>query len=141
MAKGLEMKWYRLDAIPIKRRVRVTKTGRTYTDIKTIHDLDMVRDSYDGNFYEECPVALHIVMYKQLPKSKRDIHPFITKPDVDNVIKCVMDGLNGVAFADDRQVTLVVAEKLDRQDFGGEFCMYQIAPVEQFKKEFSPWRI
>lgn len=26
------------------------------------------------------------------------------KPDVDNIAKIVMDGLNGVAFADDKQV-------------------------------------
>ena len=134
------MKWYSLDAIPIKRRVRHTNTGRTYTDIKTIHDLDMVRESYTGEFYE-CPVALYIVIYKQLPKSKKGEKPFIQKPDIDNVIKCVMDGLNGVAYADDRQVTLVVTEKADRREFGGEFCMYQIAPTEQFKKEFAPWKI
>ena len=134
------MKWYTLDAIPIKRRVRHTKSGRTYTDIKTIHDLDMVRDSYTGEFYE-CPVALYIIIYKQLPKSMKDAKPFLSKPDVDNVIKCVMDGLNGVAYSDDKQVTLIVAEKLDRQDFGGEFCAYQIAPTEEFRKEFLRWRI
>ena len=135
------MKWYRLDAIPIKRRVRMTKTGRTYTDIKTIHDLDMVRESYTGEFYEDCPVALHIVIYKQLPKSNKGEKPFITKPDIDNVIKCVMDGLNGVAYADDRQVTLIVAEKVDRQEYGGEWCMYRIVPVEKFKRGFAPWKI
>lgn len=134
------MKWYKMDAIPIKRRVKFTKSGHTYTDIKTLHDLDMVSESYDGVLYD-CPIALHIVIYKQRPKSRRGDVPFIQKPDIDNVIKCVMDGLNGIAFADDRQVTLVVAEKLDRQEFGGEFCMYQVAPVDQFKKEFAPWRI
>lgn len=134
------MKWYRIDAIPVKRRVKFTKTGRTYTDAKTARDLKMVRDSYDGELYT-CPVALHIVIYKQLPKAKRHKEPFTQKPDVDNVIKCVMDGLNGVAFEDDRQVTLVVAEKLTREEYGGAFCWYQVAPVGEYKKEFEPWNM
>jgi Holliday junction resolvase RusA-like endonuclease len=38
----------------------------------------------------------------------------VRKPDIDNAIKLVMDGLNGVAWADDAQVTSVSAVKADR---------------------------
>ena len=34
------------------------------------------------------------------------------KPDIDNIIKAVLDGLNGVAFKDDAQVVFISAQKL-----------------------------
>ena len=33
------------------------------------------------------------------------------KPDIDNVIKSVLDGLNGVAYEDDKQVVKLTANK------------------------------
>lgn len=35
--------------------------------------------------------------------------PAAVKPDLDNVIKSIMDGLNGVGYADDKQVAAVTA--------------------------------
>ena len=52
---------------------------------------------------------------KSWPKARReaarvgDVLP--KKPDIDNVIKIVLDGLNGAAFVDDSQVHMVSAEK------------------------------
>lgn len=43
------------------------------------------------------------------PKSNKMKHPTI-KPDCDNLIKC-MDALNGLAFLDDKQIVVVLAEK------------------------------
>lgn len=39
-----------------------------------------------------------------------------TKPDIDNVIKAVLDGLNGVAYADDSQVVALSASKCYSDD-------------------------
>lgn len=36
------------------------------------------------------------------------------KPDIDNIVKLVLDGLNGVAFEDDAQAIEVKAAKLPR---------------------------
>lgn len=33
------------------------------------------------------------------------------KPDIDNILKIVLDGLNGVAYADDKQVIEVRCRK------------------------------
>lgn len=63
------------------------------------------------------PVKLSVIMQCPLPKStpKRvTSEPFVRKPDIDNAIKLVMDGLNGVAWEDDAQVTSVSATKADR---------------------------
>jgi Holliday junction resolvase RusA-like endonuclease len=36
----------------------------------------------------------------------------VTKPDIDNVIKSVLDGLNGLAFSDDNQVAVLKSRKM-----------------------------
>lgn len=41
---------------------------------------------------------------------RKEILPAI-KPDIDNIIKIVLDGLNGVAYKDDAQVIEVTAKK------------------------------
>lgn len=60
-------------------------------------------------------VVLGVRAYRQRPKTHykrsgslsalgaRSVHP-IKRPDLDNIVKLVMDGLNGVAFHDDSQV-------------------------------------
>jgi Holliday junction resolvase RusA-like endonuclease len=39
-----------------------------------------------------------------------DLMPVLT-PDIDNIIKIILDGLNGAAYQDDKQVVAVVARK------------------------------
>lgn len=34
------------------------------------------------------------------------------KPDIDNITKIVLDGLNGVAYKDDNQITKIEVEKM-----------------------------
>ena len=63
------------------------------------------------------PVSVEVHVYKSLPKSapKRvQTQPNTFKPDADNVAKLVLDGLNGVAWQDDAQVTLLKVVKHER---------------------------
>ena len=69
----------------------------------------------------ETSVAIEITVHKPVPQSwskKRqtmalagEIRP-TSKPDIDNYIKCVFDGLNKIVFRDDSQVTHVTARKM-----------------------------
>lgn len=34
------------------------------------------------------------------------------KPDIDNILKVVLDGLNGIAYKDDKQVTMTQCKKI-----------------------------
>lgn len=59
------------------------------------------------------------------------------KPDVDNVLKAVLDSLNGLAYADDAQITRELAEKMPRTPHGSGNrisinCIYQ---TETYDKE------
>ena len=124
----MELTFYTVNRIPVKRRVRFTKSGHSYTDANTKADLLAVRDAYKGQCFT-VPVALILYVGKQLPKSQKQPCPFDVKPDLDNVIKAVMDGLNGKAFFDDKQVTAIYAKKLDRTQAQGEFVRFAVVPA------------
>ena len=101
--------------------------GHAYTPKETREKERLVGDCYRLASYKEygkvmkapagVPVTVEITLYKPLPKSRplRVLYEFFTvKPDIDNAAKGVLDGLNGVAYVDDAQVTRLVAVKADR---------------------------
>lgn len=56
--------------------------------------------------------AVHLTVNFFLPKPQKpkdDCH--VTKPDLDKLLRCLIDGLTGVLFVDDSQVTGIVAGK------------------------------
>lgn len=66
------------------------------------------------------PIRLEIVARMPIPKSytkarRREcilgLLPHTGKPDVDNIAKAVADALNGVAYADDTQITTMAITK------------------------------
>jgi len=66
------------------------------------------------------PVEVKIWLYRGIPKSfnKSDraaaLHGYIrpaTRPDIDNEIKSILDGLSGYAWLDDNQVVKLTAER------------------------------
>ena len=134
------MVWHEVSPIPVKRRARFSwHTGKAYTDPATKSDLQRMRDSWDGDFYPTEPLALIVEVFQRLPESKwrRMVREaFTLKPDVDNILKAVMDGLNGTAYADDKQITFVAVRKHDRtKDIEGEYIRYRLCPFEEVKSE------
>ena len=84
---------------------------------------DLIRWSYKaagGQYLGDKVLSVDIMAYYPIPKSfskkKREeakadrVYP-TTKPDCDNIIKVVLDALNGVAYYDDKQVVCVSCNK------------------------------
>jgi Holliday junction resolvase RusA-like endonuclease len=109
-----------------KGRPRFTMAGgyaRIYTDRETASYENLVALEYEhsGGKLIEGPVRIQIHAVYPIPKnaSKKlraemidgEVLPSC-KPDIDNVCKAVLDGLNGVAYKDDTQVIMLVAERL-----------------------------
>jgi Holliday junction resolvase RusA-like endonuclease len=78
------------------------------------------QDTQGFKFEREQAVCVNVVFGLPIPKStskrkKEDmlngIIKHIKKPDTDNLLKAVLDGLNGIAWADDSQVIRVCASK------------------------------
>lgn len=101
-----------------KGRPRFTKSGSVYTDNKTKQYEFLVqllaKQGMQGALPYEGTCAVTIDAYFPIPKrtsykkalamGKGEIDPPV-KPDADNIAKIILDGMNGIVFADDKQVT------------------------------------
>ena len=101
------------------------KLGRmqSITPERTKSYEDLIRWSYTaagGKYLGETTLQVDIRAYYPIPKgfSKAKANDAVTqklrpttKPDCDNIIKVVLDALNGVAYYDDKQVICVSCNK------------------------------
>lgn len=106
------------------RMCRIKSRKITYTPKQTAEYEKLVRASYTAVskrfFDKDTPLIISITALFSIPKSvsqktknlmlKGDILP-TKKPDSDNIIKIVLDALNGVCYHDDAQICSVHFEK------------------------------
>lgn len=87
-----------------KARARVTRQGHSYTPKGTVDAMRRVRDVFEASACEafSVPVGLELAFYQGTRARK----------DIDNMVKLVMDALNGVAWADDVQVSVLLARRV-----------------------------
>ena len=109
-----------------KGRPRFTKEGHAYTDSETrAYEKKVVayyRQALGGfRWPDNAFVSLEVTAHYPIPKSatKAAISAMQAgrllpsrKPDIDNVLKIVLDALNGVAYKDDSRVVSVSASKI-----------------------------
>lgn len=100
----------------------VRATGRTYTPDKTRAYEKLVYECWKaGNFPKLYgPLTVHISARFPIPQSwskkkkalaDSGMMPHDKRPDIDNCIKSLFDGLQGYAFDDDSQITNLTCEK------------------------------
>lgn len=118
------MKQLTIDGVPVaKGRPRLGRYG-TYTPKKTQEYEEYVKMCWVAKYGAiqpaEQPLEVNIVFYMPIPKgySKKQKAEILSgrlkhtkKPDIDNLIKSVLDALNGLAYADDSQIIKVTAVK------------------------------
>ena len=110
-----------------KGRPKFTTVGgypRVYTPAKTTAYENKVKLCYVANCKNikfGGPLSVVYKFYFPIPKSTSKKQTLLMldgkinhtkKPDLDNVIKAVTDGLNGIAFDDDKQIVELHAVKL-----------------------------
>lgn len=106
-----------------KGRPRVCKYG-TYTPKKTIDAEKHIQECWDvkyGNLIPtDKPLAVQIAFYMPIPKNtpKKTVKEILLgnvqhtkKPDLDNMIKTVLDALNKAAYKDDGQIWMLSVKK------------------------------
>lgn len=103
------------------------RSGRTITRTpdKTVLYENLIVTEYQVQmgsvrFPDDAQLGMSVWAYYSIPKSasKRKqeamkagtVRP-TKKPDADNVLKCVADALNGIAYRDDAQIVSVIVEK------------------------------
>lgn len=104
-------------SIPIKaaakQRARFYR-GRVYTPKETKSFEKEVRWHWKKSGKKMIPVVatdVYIFVYLPKPKTSKNKHP-IVRPDADNMIKSILDALNGHAWKDDAQITRISFNKL-----------------------------
>ena len=70
------------------------------------------------------PVALVIKIKRAVRNPTRRFKD--TKSDIDNLIKSIMDGLNGIAYNDDRQVVILHSQKEYGDEDSVSVCIMDI---------------
>lgn len=125
-----------------KQRPRVTRAGHAYTPKETTEYEEKVRDCYymqggrmisplklvkvsdSVSMTADRPLQVEIWAFlkpaESVPKKRRElmlgnmIQP-TKKPDLDNIGKIILDGLNGAAYKDDKAVTdLIIHKRYDK---------------------------
>ena len=111
-----------------KGRPRFRNAGKfiqTYTDKDTQAYEMSIKEAYlqanqEAYMNPDTPLAIVLTVYQQIPKSvsKKKKQEMLDgkfrptkKPDIDNILKSVLDSLNQVAFHDDTQIVSVEVVK------------------------------
>lgn len=101
--------------VPKARARTVRKGGRTwsFTPKKVKAWENAVKEEAEKHFEEPFngPVALSMAFYMKRPKSRKKDNYVMTTPDLDNLEKAFLDGLNEIAYEDDKQVVVKNAVK------------------------------
>ena len=99
-----------------KGRPRMTRRGRVFTPQTTIDGETIVREAwtgpcYDGDVSLVCQFTKEGIKVTVSEISEETLTKSTLRGDLDNYVKLLMDGLNGVAWQDDKQVKLLIATK------------------------------
>jgi crossover junction endodeoxyribonuclease RusA len=97
----------------VKQRPRLGRRGRVYTPEKTLLHEAAIAQAWKKKFGRrkplEGPVAVSIDFDKHgmwIEVSPTD-HKSVLRGDIDNYMKAVLDALNGIAYLDDKQISVL----------------------------------
>ncbi len=112
-----------VQGIPVaKGRPKFVVRGRyasAYTPKKTREAEDDFRKQCRHAAPEEPlegPLKISIVFHMKKPKVMKGFSHHIKRPDVDNLLKLVLDSMNGVFYKDDSQIVSITAGKYYSED-------------------------
>lgn len=97
-----------------KGRPRMTRRGRVFTPKRTLDAETLVAEAWGDNPKFTGEVGIVMLLGSDgtlITVFPHDAEPQKLRGDIDNYVKTIMDGLNGKAWDDDKQVTYLVAEK------------------------------
>jgi Holliday junction resolvase RusA-like endonuclease len=103
-----------------KQRPRATRMGRVYTPAETVrfetHVAQVAAENFPAPFTGPVRITVRAEFEPAPSWPKKKQAEFLgrghtQKPDLDNVVKAISDGLNRVAFADDSQIAEMIVQK------------------------------
>ena len=123
-----------------KGRPRFTRGGIAYTPPKTANFEALVKWEYHRQtggyrFPDDAQLGMRVEAYFDIPKSKtkkvqRGMESgeikHTSKPDADNLLKAVADGLNHVAYRDDSAICHVEVDKRYGRTSGTRITIWEL---------------
>jgi len=122
--------FFEIPPVP-KQRPRRAKFGGVFTPKKTKVFEDSIRLLAKAKYHlkpMEGPIGLGVSFVLQRPKSVKRYYPHV-KPDLDNLLKSVVDGLNGILYQDDCQIVECFSQKEYGDESGIVVAVWQV-PVD-----------
>ena len=121
------MKELFIKTVPIPKGRPRFYGGHAVTPEKTRKYEKLIRDSWTHGIIDSEHIYVDMLFKMPIPQSyskKKQAAlvdaPHAKKPDLDNLVKAVLDALNGVAFEDDSRICSISAVKL----YGTEPCVF-----------------
>ena len=119
------MKELFIKTVPIPKGRPRFYGGHAVTPEKTRKYEKLIRESWTHGIVEGKSIMVDIEFRLQIPQSyskkkKAELEwtPHNKKPDLDNLVKAVLDALNGVAFEDDALISDINASKTYAEEPG-----------------------
>ena len=99
-------------AIP-KGRPRLSRFGRAFTPKKTQDFEEIIRDHSRAimNDLDVIDTMISVSVSFTFKQPNKPSRAYPSKGDLDNFLKAVLDGMNGIVFFDDVQITHIEASK------------------------------
>lgn len=88
--------------------------------VKLCYNNELIKNGCQLDYDKTKPINMQIEVYFAPPTSVskkktdamlQDVIKHTKKPDLDNIIKCITDGLNRIAYDDDKQIVSLSATK------------------------------
>ena len=119
------MKELFIKTVPIPKGRPRFYGGHAVTPEKTRKYEKLIRDSWEHGIVEGKSIMVDIEFripipqsYSKKKKAELEWTPHNKKPDLDNLVKAVLDALNGVAFEDDSLISDINASKTYAEEPG-----------------------
>lgn len=124
--------YFVVDGEPVaKARPRLTARGHIYTPPKTLKHERAIKEKFYAEYgkdFTPTDKAISVRVFFFLKKPARvpaDFPPRpLKRPDIDNLIKTVLDALNGVLYQDDKQIVKILGVKKWSDEGDGFTCVF-----------------
>ena len=107
-----------LNIMPVPKGRPRYANGHAYTPKRTREYEELIRNSWRHGMLEG-PLFVEMFFNFPIPKKGNPLwigQPHLKRPDLDNLVKAVLDGLQGTAFKDDSEICMINASKTYNTD-------------------------